>query len=329
MQLNPQILILASRFDFSCDYVISRLRERGKTYFRLNSEDIEKFAITVVPDEPLVVLTADGLTVRLSEETLESIYFRRAVYPREPRPNATSAQDQLVRAHRSSFMRSFMIFTSCTWVNHPVSTYRAEHKAVQLATAHQTGLQIPRTVLTNDASGVYEVADQDKKVAVKGIETVLVWEDDIETFGYTSLLETSLVARSHLSPAPLIVQQSLENKLDLRVTVVNDKLFCASITVDGKPTVGDWRLEKDRTAFTPYCLPADISQKCVSLVKALNLTFGAIDLALYQGQYYFLEINPTGEWGWLADSDCFPIDGAIADALSDGPVNGQDISGMM
>lgn len=34
-------------------------------------------------------------------------------------------------------------------------------------------------------------------------------------------------------------------------------------------------------------------------MKKLELNFGGIDLAIVSGEYYFIEVNPTGEWGWL------------------------------
>ena len=34
-------------------------------------------------------------------------------------------------------------------------------------------------------------------------------------------------------------------------------------------------------------------------MRELHLNFGGIDLAYVDGEYYFIEVNPTGEWGWL------------------------------
>ena len=34
-------------------------------------------------------------------------------------------------------------------------------------------------------------------------------------------------------------------------------------------------------------------------MNRLHLNFGGIDLAYVDGEYYFIEVNPTGEWGWL------------------------------
>ncbi len=314
-QFCPEVLLLASRFDLSCDYVVARLRSGGASYFRLNTEDFGDFSIVARPNESTIVLETADLSVLLHPEFLRSIYFRRAVYPREPSNAGKSADEQLNRTHRSAFMRSFMVFDSCKWMNHPVATYKAEHKAVQLATANKLGFNLPRTVITNHARGVQQVADCDQTVAVKGLDTVLFWRDGFETFGYTNLLETEFVKRSHLSSAPLIVQEALIDKLDLRVTVIGNQVYCAAISKGGEPIRGDWRVEKLCAEFNNYDLPLSIADNCRRLARTLGLEFAAIDLAVKGAKYYFLEVNPTGEWGWLMDQGDFPIDIAIADSL--------------
>ena len=264
----PEVLLLASKFDLSCDYVVAQLKQLGVPYFRLNSEDFEEFAIVATPTKPEVYLESGGLSVQLSPQSLKAIYFRRAVYPQAPVTEKQSVHEQLSRLHRSAFMRSFMVFDSCRWINHPTATYRAEHKAVQLSVAQKIGFDVPRTVITNNSKGILAAAKGDRDIAVKGIETVLVWQGGLETFGYTSLVDTRVATSSHLASAPLIAQEALTNKLDLRVTVVGEEIFCASITVDDNPIQGDWRLQKTGAEFRPFCLPPfclpkspDISEK--------------------------------------------------------------------
>ena len=208
--ITPEVLLLSSKFDLACDHVVSRLRRKHASYFRLNTEDFDQFAIVAFPDKAEVLLRTGNLEVWLEQPRLRAIYFRRGVYPREAFTTQHSANDQLIRTHRSAFMRSFMVFDSCLWINHPAATYKAEHKAVQLATAKAVGFDVPRTVITNHASGIRAAAQGDPTVAIKGLDTVLVRQDDIETFGYTSLLETTLAEGAHLASAPLVAQTSLD-----------------------------------------------------------------------------------------------------------------------
>ena len=314
-RITPQILLLASKFDLACDYVVSHLRHQRASYFRLNTEDFDQFAIIAFPDEPNVVLRTGSLEVSIEQPRLKAIYFRRGVYPREAFTAQHSPNEQLIRTHRSAFMRNFMVFDQCLWINHPAATYKAEHKAIQLATAKRIGFAVPRTTITNHASGINAAAQGDPQIAIKGLDTVLVRQDDVETFGYTSLLETTVAKEAHLSSAPLVAQQALTHKLDLRVTVVGRKVFCSSVKHRGQPIQGDWRLAKTCAEFQPYDLPEVIATRCIQLTQSLGLVFGAIDLAMQDGTYYFLEINPTGEWAWLVDQTSLPIDEAIASTL--------------
>jgi glutathione synthase/RimK-type ligase-like ATP-grasp enzyme len=68
----------------------------------------------------------------------------------------------------------------------------------------------------------------------------------------------------------------------------------------------------------PHELPPELSSRCAELVASLGLEFGAIDLLLEpDGRYWFCEINPNGEWGWLQNSG-LPIAEALASRLLDG-----------
>lgn len=313
----PEVLVLASRFDHSCDHVTTGLKRRGLPYFRLNTEDIDLFAIEAKPREASVIICTGDVDVNLMQSSLRSVYFRRGVYPRQAHASRHSADDQLSSAHKSVFMRSFMMFDSCLWVNHPVATYAAEHKMLQLAVAKTVGFEIPRTVITNHSSGIRSVAAGDAVVAVKGLDTVFVNCNDVETFGYTTILDTESAAQAYMASAPLIAQQAITNKIDLRVTVVGDKVFCNSVQYGDEPIEGDWRPVRD-TKFPVFDLPQDIAKRCAAYVDHFNLSFGAIDLLLQNGTYFFLELNPTGEWEWLVDRSGLPIDDAIVEKLAEG-----------
>jgi len=79
----------------------------------------------------------------------------------------------------------------------------------------------------------------------------------------------------------------------------------------------DWRLHPDRP-WSPYTLRGEDRDRCAALVAELGLRYGGIDLAIdASGDPWFLEVNPNGEWGWLAQGDAeLPIVEAIADELT-------------
>ena len=114
---------------------------------------------------------------------------------------------------------------------------------------------------------------------------------------------------------PVIIQEYLEPKIDLRVTVIGGQAFSAAIMREGRGVAGDWRLHKEGIGYEKLELDRTVESRCVQLTRALGLAYGALDLAIVDGEVYFLEINPTGEWAWLVDSIGLPIDKAIVDWL--------------
>ena len=315
--MRPRILILSNRLDFACDYVVARLRESGVSYLRLNHEDFPSLDLALYPVEARVLVRIKGREFCIDSDTLEAIYFRRPTFLRETRRPESSADGELARQQWTALARSFQVFKECRWMNHPAKTYSAENKALQLLTAADIGLPVPTTCITNDASRAYEVQEGASRVVVKGLDTLYLECGDTMRFGYTNILSPEEMKEYPTRHAPMMLQSLLEPKVDLRVTVVGENVFSVRILRDGHGVVGDWRRVKDGVTFEAFELPGTVAKACIDLVGKLGLTYGAIDLALCRDEFFFLEVNPTGEWAWLVDAAGLPIDKAIASFLTD------------
>ena len=207
------------------------------------------------------------------------------------------------------------MYDRCRWMNHPRCVYVAENKLVQLRTAAAIGMHIPETIVTNCRRELEERLARWGHAAVKGLDTVLLADGEEELFGYTNAVGVGDIADYDVRSAPVIAQRLLEPKLDLRVTIVGDVVFGASVTRAGKKIAGDWRLAKASAEFREYGLPHHVVRVCRELVHRLGLSFAALDLAFHDGEFYFFEVNPTGEWAWLVDEAGLQIDKAIASYL--------------
>ncbi len=97
-------------------------------------------------------------------------------------------------------------------------------------------------------------------------------------------------------------QRLIPKAYELRVAYVDGQCFSGKInateTIAGQT---DWRNSETGGAFwEPYVLPQKTVEKLRVFMRALNLTVGAIDLICKpNGEYVFLEVNPSGEWGML------------------------------
>jgi glutathione synthase/RimK-type ligase-like ATP-grasp enzyme len=124
--------------------------------------------------------------------------------------------------------------------------------------------------------------------------------------------------RTAVSLAPVIYQREVRKAYDVRATVIGDRVFAAAIhSQDHGGTEVDWRsgtrLDLRHEAIE---LPAAIARKCLALTKQLDLRYGAIDLvADKDGRFWFLEINPNGQWAWIERRTGLPLATAIVDEL--------------
>ena len=316
--VRPKVLVLASRYDLSCDYVVSALRKSGHAYFRLNSEDLPSYSLCLDPCRRRLSCHTKDIHVEVETDRLAGVYFRRPTFLREVSQAGRRQEEQFRRAQWAAFLRNLMVF-DMAWVNHPTRTYEAEHKMIQLWTACEVGFDIPATYCLNSES-FFGTRVDGPTVAIKGLDTVLVRTETTESFGYTNLLRREELEHSELREAPFVVQRALTEKLDLRVTVIDNDWWCASVTEGGSGIAGDWRLRKSNAAFSEFVLPEPIGARCIELTRRLGLSFAAIDLALSDDRFFFLEVNPTGEWAWLQEEVQFPIGAKLAELLGRPPL---------
>jgi glutathione synthase/RimK-type ligase-like ATP-grasp enzyme len=107
--------------------------------------------------------------------------------------------------------------------------------------------------------------------------------------------------------------------LELRVTVVGDRVFSACIDSQrSEKSRIDWRRDGMGLIdeWGPYELPTEVEERLLMLVRRLGLNYGAADFILTpNGQHVFLEVNPVGEFFWLEKQPGLPLSSAIAQLL--------------
>jgi len=309
--MSGTCLIVSSIYDFSVDLVVQELEKRNVDYLRINKENLSQYEININPVKKEFHISGEGVDRKITK--VKSIWFRQAVFLRNTPAKALSLEEQLSRSQWSAFLRSLMLFEDSYWMNWPASTYAAESKPYQLMIASEVGFKVPATEIGNSFKNSKIL---DTKIIVKSLDTVLLRDGDDCLFTYTSNVEASELIKGHINSAPLIVQHYVNQKTDIRVTVIENDIFAVKITSNGAGIDDDWRLTKrERIEYTDIPLPDELVKSCKLFMKRLNLNFGAIDFIESNGEYYFIEINPTGEWGWLSNEKR-AIEKYIADALS-------------
>jgi glutathione synthase/RimK-type ligase-like ATP-grasp enzyme len=315
------ILILTNEDDVTTDFVVQELRQ-GE-FLRINGETLGHHAQLAYEYDGRVVsgeIRCRGRSVGLGD--VSAVYCRRLGMPVADAQIVDEGLRDHARAEQRALLEALPGLLSVRWMNHPHAVARAESKPLQLALAQQAGLFVPKTIITNDASRAARfAAELDTPVILKALSRPRLMMSGSEHILFTSrVLERTADAFEGMHLAPCIVQEEVRKRMDLRVTVVGERVFAAEIDSQAVPeAVVDWRAAP-ALDHAEHTLPPEVSVACVRLCRALNLQFGALDFALdVQGRYMFFEINPNGQWAWLQLRAGLPLARAIAEFLRGAP----------
>jgi glutathione synthase/RimK-type ligase-like ATP-grasp enzyme len=220
-------------------------------------------------------------------------------------------------------------FPDALWVSDWYAVQKAELKSGQLAMAHRLGFNIPNTLFTSDAREAAAFRERYPATVIKSLanKSPMVG-DELLLFMAARLERESQLSLTNLHRGPAIFQQAVDNiRHELRITVIGDRVFAATVDLDaeteGLSIVRDWRLshyqgEVSIENFDDQ-LPSAIKKQCVALVREMGLQFGAIDMILdNQGKFWFLEINPSGQWGFVEYHTGQPLGKTMAGLLLSG-----------
>lgn len=310
------ILLVTNRRDLTTDYIVLELQRRGLAYARLNTEMLPqsdlRLGFSASTDWSIRM---DGLNI--SGPEVRAAYFRRPGGPIvDPAVEEAELRDYCAGEWGAS-LKSLYQRLGPHWLNAPAAIMLAEDKPRQLLSALDLGFKVPETLVTNGFEAATAFLQRGRSIAKPLKEALIAGEDEAVIF--TTRVET-LIERDKraFEVAPMILQREVAKRADVRVTVVGDQVFAAAISSQQNPdTIVDWRrgsvveLPHDRLE-----LPSDLMQRCVRLTRSLDLGYGAIDLVLDEdGAFWFLEINPNGQWAWIENRTGYPIAAALVDEL--------------
>lgn len=300
------ILIITHKEDYTSDFIINKLNQRKIEYKRLNCEDIIHNIFSV----------DKNLNFKIYGETnFSSVWFRRTKLPELESQNLN--QKIYLLNEYEALLKNLFCTIQANWISDPFSIYHAENKLYQLKIAKEIGFKIPNTLVTNSKDDLKAFYIKNaKNVIIKPLSQSKINNNNETEFIFTNVLEEEHVQRmEEYDLTPCIFQEKIDKNIELRVTVVGEKVFSAGVDSQiSEYTKIDWR--KEKLVFFKESIPEEVKEKCVLLVRKLNLKFGAIDLIKdNNGNYVFLEINPNGQWAWIENETGLEISDAIINEL--------------
>ncbi|MGL5872969.1 MAG: MvdC family ATP-grasp ribosomal peptide maturase [Xenococcaceae cyanobacterium] len=254
----------------------------------------------------------------IASEEIKAVWMRRIWQPQLGKELEPKFKNACVRESLAA-LDGFWDSLNVPWIDNLERISAAENKLYQLRIARFVGLTIPKTLVTNDPKQARDFFHQVGGNMVAKLLTPLSYSMKGSSFFlYTSKVkEEDLLEAQMLRYSPMVFQEEIPKDRELRVVYVDGKIFTGAIDASTYQTSTlDWRNATETCAWQKYSLPDRLVDRLVAFMQRFELSFGAFDfIQTPSGEYVFLELNPTGEWGMLEKDLEYPIASAIADAL--------------
>lgn len=318
METRDTVLVVTNRYDEHASHLIRVLNERSVPVFRLNTEDL--------PREIVVEWRGTQWEIRYHGRTLTPDRVRSCWYRR---PSDAVVHDEITDSGVQTFVRDeshyvlqglYRCLRNIVWVSHPDALHAAQYKLHQLVLARELGFQTPETLVTNDPEAFRTFWKEQQghvivKIAGRGPATI-----PLNTAIFTSMVgKDALEHADTVRFAPHLFQQYVKKQYEARVTIIGNKVFAVRIdSQESERTQIDWRhYDLEHTPHTAITLPIEVEARCREMVRRYGLNYGAIDLIFTpKGDWYFLEINPNGQWLWLKEITGLPMTEALVELLT-------------
>ena len=316
--MNAVLLLTHSGDFYTVDLVSQALARRGVRPIRFNT-DLFPSSIKLVGrvgDERIFTETGE----QVSAVEVCAVWARKLWPPRMAQDLDDRYRAMCVGESTAALEGFLDALHDARWVNDLQCQRAAENKQRQLRLAARAGLRAPRTLVTNDPVAARQFfAETDGETVAKLLRPISVSMDAVDAFVYTNRVrEEDLASAETLRHCPMVFQELIPKACELRVAWVAGQIFAGALDASGTSRgQTDWRrVAAEECRWQVAEVPAEIASGLHKLMSELGLVFGAVDLICTPtGEYVFLEVNPSGEWGMLERDLGLPISEAIAAAL--------------
>lgn len=315
-EVSPKVLMLTKKIDIESDLLGIQLLKNGIDYIKITEEDIPfNFGaeFSIGSENKLLLQLGNK---KINSEEIKIVLFRYFDLKFLKRCGGI-CQLYFEQQWYQLFNCLQTAFKRCLWINDAQKTFNSENRLNQLQAAKEIGLKIPETSITNiPLSGKKFFKKHPKRTIVKVLHHHEIILKEISHRFPTSMVSTSHIAGfDEVKYAPVIFQEKISNNKEIRITVVDKKVFPVLITTTkDKNKYSDLhKIEERFLNFETLEIEKSIAKKCIELNKRMGLLVSSIDFVEdKKGEKYFLEVNPIGDWNWLEKH----LDSRITDSVS-------------
>ena len=307
------------------DWMTAECAFRHIPYFCFYSERFpQNVAVTIRPDKSYLEGNLYLAEYKTLLQNITGIWYYHAGQSSLPRDLDPSYAQMVFHQTEETMKGLYLALKDKRWINPPHRERVAWHKSYQLRLAAQIGLKTPRTVITNDPQEAFAFLDDLGGQAVYKPITSLKLTDtngNLTHLAYATLITKFDIEAQFdsIHVAPCMFQEYISPQYDLTVYVIGKYVWATAI--HSQKTTEEHQLDYRKNGmwdlpYVPTLLPYKVEQMLLDMTCQMGLRMCNFDM-LYtkEGEYIFLEANPTDLWAKVEDLTGFPLCTAIVDEL--------------
>lgn len=330
------ILILSIDQDETTTEVIRWLMHKGEDFIRINKEHVLD-SLTVM-ENGKVVIEANGQHFMLDD--FSAYWYRRGnfYFPAlnfEDNDSNLGNDDEhsnndekLANASQKFYTNEQRVLqqyfhTQLKQIPKTISpNYQLKkiNKLNVLADAQKVGLLTPPTIVTTSLTTLKSFKETHGQIITKVLSSpISYYEADFWLPMYTEEVSDETIEQLPIKFGLSFFQKKIIKKYEIRTFFFKDTFHSMAIfsQLDDK-TATDFRKYNHQSPnrTVPFNLPKDIENKLLELMKSQELDTGSIDLMVdEENNYYFLEINPIGQFGMVSKPCNYYLEEKVAQYL--------------
>lgn len=299
------ILIITKNKESTTDEVIKWLLVMGKKFIRVNEDEV--FEIKTKEKRIYVQSNVNSFFI----DDIISVWYRRGGLKFQRLQYENPSVDIHMNEHQH-WLEDYIIKTleSKKHINKQSNCHI--NKLLVLKKAENAGLDIPHYYLTENTENVKLGQTIVKPVA--GNPTLENMSEKAYGVMYTTVIDQHVKGNFFIS----FFQEKIEKDFEIRTFYLNGKCWSMAIfSQKDQQTKVDYRKYNDKkpNRNVPYKLPDSIEQKIYQLMQSLDLNCGSIDFIKRNNTFYFLEVNPIGQFLNVSRTCNYLLDRKIAEYL--------------
>ena len=280
------LLLLTNSLDGSSDIISLLCRERSLPLFRLNVDLFSEYNLSWTPEGFWI---SDPTGRRLESSAVTACYVRKPTFPTDE-----------VLNNEKSWVEGQVLYVVRELVNwcKRRSLLRLVEPGAERRLGKLSQMELARKYFAVPDWTVgwnVEFANQQPRRMVKALEARLIQGE----FLFARSVEPKKLAKNY----PWFVQDIAPGEVDATVVHLDGKSFAFRLVKKRDGSHEDWRvlIHTDACVWESCQLPSSIERSIHAFMKEAQLHFGRLDFVVDKEQWFFLEVNPNGQYGWLDD----------------------------